>query len=75
MITAVKLHGAEGLSIISPPSLAGLVNHSHGRQVFASANTKNGTGQKKMPDLAGDDKIGVAALSETLAYRAMPLLA
>ena len=74
MIRAVKLHGAEGLSIISPLSLAGLVNHIHGRQVFASANTKNGTVQKNMPDLAGDDKIGVVALSEALAYRAMPLL-
>jgi len=31
---------AEGLSIIVPPSL---VNHIHGRQVFASANAKNGT--------------------------------
>ena len=30
--------------------------------------------KKNMPDLAGDDKIGVVALSEALAYRAMTLL-
>jgi magnesium chelatase family protein len=30
---------------------------------------------RTIPDLAGDDKIGRAALAEALAYRAMPLLA
>ena len=35
---------AEGLSIIVPPSL---VDHIHGRQVFASANAKNGTRSAK----------------------------
>ena len=30
---------------------------------------------RTIADLAGDDKIGRAALAEALAYRAMPLLA
>ena len=52
MITAAKPHGVEGLSIIAPPSLTDLVNHSHGRQALHPLTLKVALVKKNMSDLA-----------------------
>ena len=43
---------AKGLSIIAPPSLTGLVNHIHGRQVLHPSMPKMAPARQNMPDLA-----------------------
>ena len=43
---------ADGVSIIAPPSLTGLLNHIHGRQVLHPPTPKMAPARQNMPDLA-----------------------
>ena len=43
--------------------------------MHAQIHTNAFQGIETIADLAGDDRVGRAALAEALAYRAMPLLA